>query len=398
MSQESGSKPGIFILPSFSSEQSRMSFFLLPSSFCYNYCRLQLIKLMKRLLTFLLLFIISTVLPFGCSRPSSNQQQVLNIYNYATYIAPKVIAQFEKENNVKIQYDTFEDSDALYAKLKQGNPGYDVIFPADYMVKIMAGENIIEPLNVNNIPNLKNLDRRFINQSFDPGNKYSFPYQWGTMGIGYNLKATQSEINSWAAMFDPKYTGKIAWQDNLRYTFAGVLMYLGFDPNTTNPVEINQARDLLIKSKNVISAFVPDTGQLLLDQGEVNVAMEWSGDIFQVMKENPNLRYAIPKEGTILFSDNMAIPKGAPHKELAEKFINFILQPEVGAQISNFTHYGSPNQAAIDKGLIDQKDLKNPQIYPPTEVFSKMKFLEDVGKATALYDRAWTEVKAGVGK
>ena len=353
---------------------------------------------MKRLLTFLLLFMLSAMLPFGCSRTGGNQQQVLNIYNYSSYIAPEAIAQFEKENNVKIQYDTFENSDALYAKLKQGNPGYDVIFPADYMVRIMVSENILEPLNFQNIPNQKNLDARFINQTFDPGNKYSLPYQWGTMGIGYNLKATQGEINSWAAMFDPKYTGKIAWQDDARYTFSAVLMYLGFDPNTTNPEEINKARDLLIKSNNIIAAFVPDTGQALLDQGEVNVTMEWSGDIFQVMKENPNLRYAIPKEGTIVFSDNMAIPKGAPHKELAEKFINFVLQPEVGAQISNFTHYGSPNKAAIVQGLIDPKDLTNPQIYPPAEVFGKMKFLQDVGKATALYDRAWTEVKAGAGK
>lgn len=341
---------------------------------------------------------LSAMLPFGCSRTGGNQQQVLSIYNYSSYIAPEAIAQFEKENNVKIQYDTFENSDALYAKLKQGNPGYDVIFPADYMVRIMASENILEPLNLPNIPNQKNLDSNFTSQTFDPGNKYSLPYQWGTMGIGYNFKATKGEINSWAAMFDPKYTGKIAWQDDARYTFAAVLMYLGFDPNTTNPEEINKARDLLIKSNNIIAAFVPDTGQALLDQGEVNVTMEWSGDIFQVMKENPNLRYAIPKEGTIVFSDNMAIPKGAPHKELAEKFINFVLQPEVGAQISNFTHYGSPNKAAIVQGLIDPKDLTNPQIYPPAEVFGKMKFLQDVGKATALYDRAWTEVKAGAGK
>jgi spermidine/putrescine transport system substrate-binding protein len=352
---------------------------------------------MKRLLTFLLLFVMSATVVFGCSRTGSNQQ-VLSIYNYASYIAPEAIAQFEKENNLKIQYDTFENSDALYAKLKQGNPGYDVIFPADYMVRIMASENLLEPLDAAKVTNKNNLDSKWLNQTFDPGNKYSLPYQWGTMGIGYNIKATQGEINSWGAMFDPKYTGKIAWQDDARYTFAAVLMYLGFDPNTTNSEEINKARDLLIKNKNIIAAFVPDTGQTLLDQGEVNLTMEWSGDIFQVMKENLNLRYAIPKEGTIVFSDNMAIPKGAPHKELAEKFINFILQPEVGATISNFTHYGSPNKAAIDKGLIDPKDLKNTQIYPPAEIFGKMKFLQDVGKATALYDRASTEVKAGAGK
>jgi len=226
---------------------------------------------MKRLLTFRLLFVMSATLAFGCSPTGGNQQQVLSIYNYASYIAPEAIAQFEKENNVKIQYDTFENSDALYAKLKQGNPGYDLIFPADYMVKIMIAENIIEPLNLNNIPNQKNLEPKFINQAFDPGNKYSLPYQWGTMGIGYNVKTTQGEINSWAAMFDPKYTGKVAWQDDARYTFAGVLMYLGFDPNTTNPEEINKARDLLIKSKNIIAAFVPCTGQNMLEQREVNL-------------------------------------------------------------------------------------------------------------------------------
>ena len=153
---------------------------------CHNYYFMQLIKPMKRLLNFLLLFVMSATVAFGCSPTGGNQQQVLSIYNYATYIAPEAIAQFEKENNVKIQYDTFESSDALYAKLKQGNPGYDVIFPADYMVKIMAADNILEPLDFPKIPNQKNLDSRFINQSFDPGNKYSLPYQWGTMGIGYN--------------------------------------------------------------------------------------------------------------------------------------------------------------------------------------------------------------------
>ncbi|MDB9513517.1 spermidine/putrescine ABC transporter substrate-binding protein [Kamptonema animale CS-326] len=360
---------------------------------------------MKRLLTFLLLFMISAILPFGCSGSTPNgaetsrgSEKVLSIYNYSTYIAPEAIAQFEKENSVKIKYDTYDNSDALYAKLKQGNPGYDVIFPADYMVKIMVSENMLEPLNLDKIPNKKNLDPKFVNQSFDPGNKYSFPYQWGTMGIGYNLKATKGEVNSWGAMLDPKFTGKVAWQDDARYTFAGVLMYLGYNPNTTNPNEINKARDLLIENKAMIAAFVPDTGQNLLAQGEVNLTMEWSGDIFQVMKENPDLRFAIPKEGTIVFTDNIAIPKNAPNRELAEKFIDFVLQPEVGAKISNFIHFGSPNKAAIDRGLIDDQDMKNQQIYPPNEIFSKLKYIEDVGKATGLYDQAWTEVKAAFGK
>lgn len=360
---------------------------------------------MKRLLTFLLLFFIGAILPLGCSGSSpttsdtsTGKETVLSIYNYSTYIAPAAIEQFEKKYGVKIKYDTYEDAEALYAKLKAGNPGYDVAFPADYLVTTMRAENMLEPLNLKNIPNIVNLDPKFVNQSFDPGNQYSIPYQWGTMGIGYNVKATQGEINSFQAMFDPKYVGKTAWQDNMRYTLGGILIYLGYSPNTTKVEEIEKARDFLLKHKASIATFAPDTGQTLLDQGEVNLVLEWSGDIFQVMKENPNLRYAIPKEGSIVWSDNMVIPKGAPHKELAEKFMNFILEPEVGATISNFIHFGSPNKTAIATGLIDPTDLKNPQIYPPSEVFAKLQYLQDVGQATALYDKAWTEVKAGMGK
>lgn len=359
---------------------------------------------MKRLITFFLLFIISVLLPIGCAgsnstAPSpSSSQTVLSLYNYSTYTAPETIAQFEKQFGVKIKEDNYESSDALYAKLQSGNPGYDVIFPADYMVKIMASKNMLEPLKLANIPNRTNLDPKFVNQAFDPGNQYSMPYQWGTMGIGYNTKKVQQEIKSWSVMFDPKFNGKTAWPDDGRYTLAGALIYLGFDPNTTKAEEINKARDLIVKSKDKIAAFTGDTGQNLLAQGEVSATVEWSGDVFQVMSENPDLRYAIPQEGSIIFTDNMAIPKGAPHKELAEKFINFILEPEVGAKVSNFIHFGSPNKVARERGLIDKKDLENPQIYPPAAVFEKLKFIQDVGSATTLYDKAWTEVKAAMGK
>lgn len=358
--------------------------------------------MLKRLLTFLTLFVIAVMLPLGCSgsnpsAPETGGTNVLSVYNWSTYIAQDVITQFEQKFNVKVKYDTYESNEDLYAKLKPGNPGYDVVFPSDYMVKIMASENLLEEL-LDNIPNKKHLDSKFINSTYDPGNKYSLPYQWGTLGIGYNIKATKDKIDSWAAMFEPKFKGRIALLDNMRDTLGMILVYLGYDLNTTNPDEINKARDFMIENKEAIAAFAPDNGQVLLDQGEVDLAFEYSGDIFQVMKENPNIRYAIPKEGTIVWTDNMAIPKGAPNKEVAYKFINFILEPEVGAKISNFIHYGTPNKTAREKGLINEKDLKNPSIYPTSEVFSKLKYIEDVGKATALYDLAWTEVKVAVGK
>ncbi|MGF1495034.1 MAG: PotD/PotF family extracellular solute-binding protein [Microcoleaceae cyanobacterium] len=359
---------------------------------------------MKKLFTFILLFVLSAAIPLGCatnnsgsSGSNSNQAQELNLYNWSTYIDPAVITQFEEQNGIKVNYDTYDSNESLYAKLKPGNPGYDVAFPADYMVKILADEGLLEPLNQENISNSKHVDPTFLTPPYDPENTYSYPYQWGTLGIGYNLDSTGTEINSWQAMFDADFAGKVAWLDDMRHTLGAVLMFLGYDPNTTDDAEINQAKDLILENQQLVAAFVPDTGQLLLNQGEVDLTLEYSGDIFQVMASNPNLRYTIPEEGTIIWTDNMVIPKNAPHKELAEKFINFILDPEIGAQVSNFIDYGSPNKTAIDQQLIKPENLDNPSIYPSPEVFAKLRYLEDVGDSISLYDTAWTEIKLSVG-
>lgn len=357
---------------------------------------------MKRFLTFFLLFLVAVILPIGCSAGNNNASQesenVLSVYNWSTYIAPEVITEFEQKFNAKIQYDTYENSEELYAKVKPGNPGYDVAFPADYMVEIMASEGLLEELNQEKIPNLKNLNPKFMNLPFDPGNKYSLPYQWGTMGIGYNTQATGGKIDSWSALFAPEYKGRVALLDDMRSSFAIALISEGYDPNTTNPEEIAKARDFLIANKGAIAVFAPDTEQQLLDRGEVDLACGWSGDIFQVMEENSNIAYAIPQEGTIIFTDNMVMLKNASNRELAEKFINFILEPEVGAKISNFIKFATPNQASIDGGFIDSEDLNNPGIYPPPELFAKLGSFQELGKATVLYDEAWTEVKVATGK
>jgi spermidine/putrescine transport system substrate-binding protein len=354
---------------------------------------------MKRFFSLIILFLIAAILPLGCSANNANinRQNILSIYNWSTYIAPEILTEFEQKYDAVIKYDTYESSEELYAKVKPGNPGYDVAFPADYMVKIMAEEGLLEPLNKENLPNIKNLNSKFIDPPFDPGNQYSLPYQWGTMGIGYNFQNIGEKINSWSALFQPKYKGKVALVDDMRGTFAIALISLGYDPNTTNPEEIAKARDFLIQNKETIAVFAPDTGQQLLDQGQVDSTSEWSGDIFKVMEENPNLDYVIPKEGSVIFTDNMVILKNAPNKELAEKFINFLMEPEIAAQNSNFIKYGSPNQAAIEQGLINKEDLNNPAIYPPPEVLDKLYYLKDVGQATILYDEAWTEVKVAAG-
>lgn len=353
---------------------------------------------MKRWLIFFTLLITIALCPIGLQQLKAQQtvSTRLNIYNWDTYIAPEVLEEFQQRYRVQINYDIYGSNEEMYAKIKAGDTNYDLIFPTDYIVTVMAKEGLLAELNLNNIPNVQHLDPNFLSPDYDPGNRHSLPYQWGTLGIGYNLEVTGKELDSWAAMFTPQYAGKIAWMDDTRYTISAVLMFLGYDPNTQSAEEIAQARDFLIQQRDTIAAFAPDTGQALLNQGEVDLAFEWSGDLFQVMQQNPDLRYVLPKEGSIIWTDNMAIPKQAPHQQLAEQFINFILEPRIAAQISNFTQYGSPNQTARKQGLIHAADLNNPGIYPSSETFLKLKYLKDVGEDKVLYEAAWKAVKAEV--
>ncbi|MEA5418833.1 spermidine/putrescine ABC transporter substrate-binding protein [Spirulina sp. CCNP1310] len=360
---------------------------------------------MKRLLVFVLLFLFGVMIPVGCTadspdtrNPGRTDTNVLSIYNWSTYIDPDVITQFEQEYDVRVQYDTYESNDALLAKIQPGNPGYDIIVPTSDFVEGMAAQGLLKPLNHDNIPNLANVDPAFLDTPFDPGNQYSVPYQWGTAGIGYNIEATGEEITSWAQMFDPKFAGKVALLEDSRAMLGVVLIALGKNPNTTDPAEIKAAVDYIVEHKDVVATFAPDTGQDLLNQGEVAIAVEWSGDVFQVMEENENIRYVIPEEGTIVWTDNLAIPTGARNPEMAEKFINFILEPEIGAKVSNYVKFGSPNKAAIEQGLIAEEDLNNPGIYPSPETFNNLEYAQELGGDTQLFDDAWTELKVAIGQ
>ncbi|MEZ4706347.1 MAG: spermidine/putrescine ABC transporter substrate-binding protein [Caldilineaceae bacterium] len=318
-------------------------------------------------------------------------QTELNIFNWSTYIAPDIIPQFEQKYNVKINYDMYESNEDMLAKIQAGNPGYDIIVPGDYMVEIMRSLDLLEEIDQSNIPNMANLNPAFLDLPFDPGNKFCLPYQWGTMALGYNAAKVGDKIDSWQVMFDDTLNLRRAWLDDSRSTIGVALMLLGYDVNTTNPDEIAEATQMLVEQKKLVTAYAPDTGQIMLDEGEVDVVAEWSGDILQLMEENPDIRLVIPKEGAMAWVDSLCIPKGAPHKEMAEKFINFILNAEIGAELSNYVRFATPNAAAM--ALINPEDLNNPGIYPPTEVMDKLQFLVDVGEATLLYDDAWTEIK-----
>lgn len=329
----------------------------------------------------------------GCGGGGGASSNQLHVYNWSTYIDPQILVDFQDQFDATVTYDEFGGNDELYARIQPGNPGYDIIVPTDYMVEVMIDEGLVEELDHDAIPNLVNLDPLFADPPYDPGLVHCVPYQWGTLAIGYNIARVGREIDSWEVFFSHEFAGRIAFQDSSRETMAVALLYLGYDPNTTNPDEIAEARDLMLSVKDDIVAFVPDTGQELLEAGEVDIVMEYSGDIFQLMTDNPDIRYVIPREGAQLWTDNMCIPTGAPNPDLAHQFINFILDGEVGAQLSTYTLYGTPNAASF--ALLDEALATDPAIYPPDEVKQHLFFIRSLGDADSLYDEAWTAIGVG---
>ncbi|NTW03068.1 MAG: spermidine/putrescine ABC transporter substrate-binding protein, partial [Oscillochloris sp.] len=213
-------------------------------------------------------------------------------------------------------------------------------------------------------------------------------YLWGTIGIGYNHTAIEREIHSWSDLFDPTFAGRVALLDDPRTTLGIILLSLGFSPNTTDPVEITAAQNFLSRHANQINTYAPDDGQDLLANGNVDLVLEFSGDILQIMTKNPNVHYSIPAEGSLIWIDNMCILRNSPNKASAERFINFILDPNIGADLASYTRYSSPNIAALNQ--ISAEDRNNQALYPTNEIRERLFFLVDVGgQATELYNEAW---------
>jgi len=316
---------------------------------------------------------------------------VLNVYNWDDYIDEETIPEFEKQFGVTVNYDVYDSNESLLAKLQAGASGFDVVFPSDYMIKIMIQLDLLEPLDTSKIPNIANLDPGLLDQAFDPGNRYSLPYTWGTAGIGYRADKVIGPVESWAIMFDPKYTGRIVMLDDVRETLGAALKYLGYPLNSTNPAELAQAKELLIHQKSIIKAYASAQAEQMLLSGDAWLVHNWSGDIYRVAAENSAIKYVIPKEGSSKFIDNCAIPKTAQNKELAHQFINFLLNAEVDARIHNQIQYLTANKAALP--LLDEA-LRHTMETMSAESAAKLEYIEDLGRDTRLWDRIWTEIKA----
>jgi len=332
--------------------------------------------------------------PWTC--PEGFEGQTLNVYNWSTYVADDTISNFEAACGATVIYDTYESNEALLARLRGGNPGYDIAVPTDHMVANLIGLGLLEPIDLANIPNFANVTEGLKDQAFDPGNQYSVPYQWGTIGVGYNIEKVGAEITSWDQVFN--YDGPVAWLDDPRAMFGIALQILGYDPNTQDPAQIQEARDFLINNGGNVVAIAADDGQAQLERGDVDITIEYMGDIFQVVLdcECETFQFALPVEGSNLWMDNLVIPLDAPNHALAEVFMDYILDPQVGADISNYTAFATPNQAAIDAGLIELID--SPIIYPPEESRAHLFTILPLPDAEQYYNDAWDEVKISLGQ
>lgn len=331
--------------------------------------------------------------------PEGYEGQTLSIFNWSTYIAEDTIPNFEEACGVTVNYDIYESGEVLLARIRQGNPGYDLIVPSGSTVQIMIREELLIPLDKDLIPNIANVTEALLGQPYDPENEYSLPYQWGTIGVGYSTEAVPDGITSWEDVWT--FDGSVAWLDDRRAIFGIALQILGYDPNTEDADEISEARDYLIEKGSNVVAVAADDGQVLLERGDVDITIEYNGDIVQLMDECECEDYAfvIPAEAGNIWTDNMAIPVDAPNPELAMVFMDYILDAQVGADLSNFIAYASPNQASIDAELIDEELLSNPAIFPPEEILEILFGIIDTSaEAEELYNNAWDELLIFLGQ
>jgi spermidine/putrescine transport system substrate-binding protein len=341
-----------------------------------------------RLALTLLVMVAITLLLSGCGK----KQPTLYVYNWGDYIDMSILDEFEKETGIRVVYDTYATNEDMYVKIKSGGGKYDVIFPSDYMLTRMREEGMLEKIDLNKIPNHKNIEERFLHPEYDPNNEYSLPYKWGTLGILYNTKMVDEKVDSWGILWDPKYTKNILMLDSQRDSIGAALLYLGYSINTLDPGELAEAGELLKQQKPLVLAYVVDEGKDKMAAGEAALALVWSGEATYAREENADLEYAIPREGTNIWFDVMAIPKGAQNIEGAHLFMDFLNRPDIAFRNADFTGYATPNAAA--RAMLDPEISGDRSIYPEDEDLVNAEVFVNLGQTLREYDRIWTEVKA----
>jgi spermidine/putrescine transport system substrate-binding protein len=338
---------------------------------------------MKKFLFGLLaiLYISIIVTSFG------NPENELHLYIWADYIKPELIEKFEKEHNCTVVLDTFDTNESMYAKLKLGATGYDVIFPSGYTYELMLQQNMLSPLDVEKIPNIQNIDSKYL-----PENPYhGIPFAISYTGVAYRKDKVKIEEQSWNVFANSQLKGRMTMLNDMREAIGAALKYLGYSANTIDKNQIDQATDQLIAWKKNLAKFESEQNKHGIASAEYLLVQGYNGDMLQVMQENANIEFFIPKEGSIISVDYAVIPVDAPNKKLATEFINYLMQANVAAENMQFTQFSSPNKAAFE--ILPEHLQKNSALFPSQEVLDKSDVIRYLGKDGELYNRAWDRVK-----
>lgn len=333
---------------------------------------------------------------FYTTKGKNNASKQVIVYNWGEYLDPKTITLFEEETGISVVYEEFETNEIMYPKVQSGAIAYDVVCPSDYMIQRMLENDLLAEINFDNIPNIKNIGEQYLKQSqaFDPENKYSVPYCWGTVGILYNKTMVKEPVDSWSILWDEKYKDNILMQNSVRDAFAVALKYQGFSLNSRDLDELDAAKQLLIEQKPFVQAYVVDQVRDKMINNEAAIGVIYSGEAIYTQQENPNLEYVIPKEGSNIWIDSWVIPKNSKNKEHAEAFINFMCRPDIAKMNFDYITYSTPNTAARE--LIEDPAIRDSRIaFPGDEELARCETYNYLGDEwNDKYNELWREIKS----
>ena len=357
---------------------------------------------MKRIIAFMLTVMMTGVLLAGCGS-GGKERRVVNVCSWGEYIDESLIGEFESQTGIHVNYQTAESNETLYSLLQTGGADFDVIVPSDYMIGRLIDEGMLAELDYSAIPNYDLIDSQYKSLSFDPENKYTVPYTWGTVGIIYNTKMVDEPITSWGAMFDEKYAGQVLMINNSRDALMAALCYLGYDINTTDEAQLTEAFELVknAKDKGVYQAFVMDEIFGKMEGGNAAIAMYYAGDYLTMLENNEDLAFVVPEEGSNWFVDAMCVLKSSQHKDEAMEWINFIAGTDASLANMDYIWYASPNAEALaeypayyeeQNGEPLDQELYN-IMAAPADVLERCELYVNLPQETLkFYDKLWTQL------
>ena len=316
----------------------------------------------------------------------------LTVYNWYDYIDPEVLDIFEEESGIQVSYVNFSQNEDMYTRVSTGAGSYDVIFPSEYMIQRLLKEDLLEELDLNNIPNLANVLPSLLDPSYDPGNAHSIPYMWGTLGIIYNTDLVEEPITSWNDLLDERYAGSIYMMDSVRDTIGLALKVQGYSMNSHDEDELAQAGEWLLNQKdaNVLDGYILDQAKDMMAGNEAAMAVMYSGDALYAMEKNDKLAYVIPDEGSNIWVDGMCVPKTSQNKEAAECFINFMCRPDIAQMNMEYIYYSSPIKQVVEN--LGEEELASTAMNPTEDMVARCEYYNDISDVAYLYDDIWMDV------